>query len=314
MDFKTDVKKQHTVPRFLLDNFGFGKKNKKRKLHVFDKEQNNTFIQSVYDATTKNSFYNLYGDSEKSLEGILSKIESDVSPIIKKIIKLGTISFLSMDDKYKISVFILSQHARTLNTFDKIKKTNLEFLNRLSEIGFPNLDIESLKNDDSSKMSQEIFLDCILDCYKLVDHILNKSWALYENKKDNFLISDNPLTLHNTLKQNDLRGNLGYAVEGIEIYMPISTKYTLSFTCSSIYIKLKNHLMYGKRSLNDFELKNILKLLDAFDNGCPLICDDENILFLNSLQVMYSKRFLYSCNQDFSLVTDMINLKSCNKK
>jgi len=55
----TDVKKQHTVPRFLLDHFGFGKKNKKRRLFTFDKQNEREFQQSVFDATTRNSFYNI---------------------------------------------------------------------------------------------------------------------------------------------------------------------------------------------------------------------------------------------------------------
>ena len=88
MDLKTNVIKQHTVPRFLLNNFGFGKKNKKKKLYTFNKESSSVFPQSVYDATTRNSFYNLKIKNKNiSLESILEKIETEAAPIIKKLLK-----------------------------------------------------------------------------------------------------------------------------------------------------------------------------------------------------------------------------------
>ncbi|WP_219623228.1 DUF4238 domain-containing protein, partial [Vibrio parahaemolyticus] len=66
MKLTTDVKKQHTVPRFLLDNFGFGGSGKRRRLYTFDKQNGRIFQQSVYDATTRNTFYNIEGHPDRA--------------------------------------------------------------------------------------------------------------------------------------------------------------------------------------------------------------------------------------------------------
>lgn len=39
----TKVKKQHTVPKFLLKNFGLGKKEDHKKLFTFDKKKKKYF-------------------------------------------------------------------------------------------------------------------------------------------------------------------------------------------------------------------------------------------------------------------------------
>ena len=68
----TDVKKQHTVPRFLLNNFGIDTKGKRKQLFTFDKQNEKSYLQSVNDASTRNTFYNLSEHPEKeSLEPIL---------------------------------------------------------------------------------------------------------------------------------------------------------------------------------------------------------------------------------------------------
>jgi len=53
-DLTTTVKQQHTVPRFLLSNFGHGKSRKKRQICVYDKQEERGFKQSVKDASTRN--------------------------------------------------------------------------------------------------------------------------------------------------------------------------------------------------------------------------------------------------------------------
>lgn len=58
-------------------------------------------------------------------------------------------------------------------------------------------------------------------------HIRNKQWLVLEaSSDDGFYISDNPIGFHN-YNNFEPFGNLGFAVPGIEIYLPLSPTLTL---------------------------------------------------------------------------------------
>ena len=96
----TDVKKQHTVPRFLLDNFSFDNGGKANNLFTFDKLSQRVYQQSVYDASTRNTFYNIEGHPEQhSLEPILGEIEAEASTVIRKIVEEESLASLTDEEK-----------------------------------------------------------------------------------------------------------------------------------------------------------------------------------------------------------------------
>ena len=47
-------------------------------------------------------------------------------------------------------------------------------------------------------------------------------------------------------------------------------------------------------------------MVAAIDRGVPLLQDRDNVLNVNSLQVRYSARYVYSGTDDFSLVRAML--------
>src|SRR5699024_1203978 len=80
---------------------------------------------------------------------------------------------------------------------------------------------------EGSNDRKNIFLDGILSQAEIISILLEKSWILFETTKENpFFISDNPVTLYNSINK-DVRSNLGIALEGIEIYIPLSSTITL---------------------------------------------------------------------------------------
>jgi hypothetical protein len=64
-------------------------------------------------------------------------------------------------------------------------------------------------------------------------HFLNKDWLLISTtRKSPFIIGDNPLALQNAIDMGPY-GNLGLAVKGIEIYLPLSPVRALAIWCPS---------------------------------------------------------------------------------
>lgn len=312
-DYSTDVKKQHTVPRFLLDYFGHGKNKKKRRVFTYDKLNGRTYQQSVYDATTRNTFYNIEGDLKKaSLEPILSNIEAEAATAIKKIINDKSLANLTIMEKEKISTFVVVQQARTYQSLQSLESIMDSLADKVRAMGANPKDVKQLPNDQNDL--KNAFLKTILDSVEHVPLILNKSWLLYETTKEMpFYISDNPVTLHNNIDMG-IYGNIGLSVKGIQIYLPLSSTLTLAFTCNSIQndaIQVRENFKIMDRSFlaANFTMKQVkdsFNLARAYESRNSLMIDNENVKFLNSLQVSFSEQYIFNYTNEFSLVKDMI--------
>jgi len=148
-----------------------------------------------------------------------------------------------------------------------------------------------------------------------VPHILEKDWLLLKGKKANpFYISDNPIALQN-MKDRGPRGNLGLMVEGIEIYLPISSTLTLAMYCPSLTAEIRRgYERYRRLSMlvpwvvnavlaDPFYLE---KMIAGLEEGVAVKCIDDTILNLNYLQVRYAERQVYCEKESFWLVKDML--------
>jgi hypothetical protein len=49
-----------------------------------------------------------------------------------------------------------------------------------------------------------------------------------------------------------------------------------------------------------------VEIIKAIKTGQPLNAKPENVEFFNSLQILYSERFVFSSQNDFSLLKDML--------
>ncbi len=127
----------------------------------------------------------------------------------------------------------------------------------------------------------------------LKPHLLSKSWILYGAPQQHaFYISDNPVTMNKTLNKDLLPGTLGLRVPGIEIYLPLSRHLCLGFLCPTIEARFRD----GQK----------IQWIKALDGHEALALIPENVTFLNSLQVISAERHVYSSNDDFSLVREML--------
>ncbi len=109
-----------------------------------------------------------------------------------------------------------------------------------------------------------------------------KVWSLCESPvSEPFIISDNPVTKHNMVVRKG-RGNLGIKNEGIEIYLPISPKFTLQALCPKMSVAATL-----TPEISD-------KYIRALNEGVAITQSTENVEFLNSQQVIWAERFVYA--------------------
>jgi hypothetical protein len=163
---------------------------------------------------------------------------------------------------------------------------------------------------------------------ELTSHLLAKDIFLAEaNDSGSFWISDHPVVLHNDNPSPPHRSNLGFAVSGIQIYLPISSTQALAFFCPTLKREMEQGLqniadkvtkaMAGHRVINASgegvdlaQLQRMKQNLSShFDEmyGQRKACfNKDNIVFVNSCQVRTAHRFLASRDNDFSLATEMI--------
>lgn len=267
------VKNQHYVPQFLLKNFS-SRGNK--FIWTYDKNekyniQNQIKERPIKKVASEEFFYDQQKNHKKgSYEYALQKVENETAPIIRKIIETKNIKDLSKEERIKISLFITIQNLRTKGQLLRTESSMELLSHQLKEkanIKIPKID------------SKKIWFSMFEQSKKFSETLINKVWMLSECN-NSFLISDNPVTLQNTTDNSEIRGTLGLESYGVEIYLPISPSLTISLFCEKLF---KNN-GYHKNHIPN------------------LICEPENVENLNSLQVAYSERFIFSQKNEFEIV------------
>lgn len=147
-----------------------------------------------------------------------------------------------------------------------------------------------------------------------ISHLLSKDWYLCESPPNHpFYVSDNPVVLQNS---NDFGpyGNLGLAVCGIEIYLPLSSTLMLAMYCPSIReqkIRQKQQIEFLlarapqqlPAHIRPFEvLEHVRRFTDY--NLMPL--RPENVTRYNALQIEYAEQYVFCEQHEFYLAKQML--------
>lgn len=304
-------KNQHFVPRFLLNNFcNIGTE----KLFVFDKHTLKVFESNIRNLASEREFYDFELAGQRvTLEYGLANLEYKSSEIINKLIKEKSLAWLSESDKLTIACFIAAQFSRVKSTRLRYKSMNEKLKEKIVDLGFDPKSTEGYKDlsdNDVKALSSRMAVKG-----DFVPYFMNKIWFLLETEETNpFFISDNPVVLQN---YNDLRpyGNLGLCVKGIEIYIPLSKTLTLAMFCPSHKEAMED--TYKKYSIikslrpdmlpKGEETEILLRYISALNTGNSLKIVSDNVINLNSLQVGFSSRFVYSCQNNFDLVKKILD-------
>ena len=288
------TKNQHYVPQFLLRRFG----DENGRINVFDKHTQKAFVSSTRNVASENGFYDLkVGDIQISLESLMCEVENSALGLLNGIVEAETISHLSPDDRFKIAFFMAFQMLRTRASLEALFQMEAGLRRTGPSKGITPETMPGLfMNDEQIKQMSLMNLKMAQD---IAPEFLNKDWMLYRDRGCRFLVSDNPVVRKNHYPEDPLMSNNGLACEGIQIYIPLSPEFTITFICPTLIEQFREH----ERKLGK---KLEIPLLDAVDKGVPIDMVDDSLLFQNSMQVAFSNRFVFSNSSDFSLVKKMI--------
>jgi len=288
------AKKQHYVPQFLLRNFAAGTK-KNSRFWVLDKTSGEIRNSSVRDSAHENDFYEYcQGNIKIQLENLMQKIDAIGARIIAQIIDSGKLA-LSGKDRIWLSYFIACQMTRTPMTMNDMENFRQIIINKWGadirlEGDIRTIGEYSLK--DAKRSSLEFLQKDVPEFARLLQ---DKVWFLVESPSSTpFIISDNPVTRHNLVDRWP-RGNLGLKNEGIEIYFPLSTRFSIHMACP----KIAEILCMSSIPQRDY--------LSALETGQAIGILPENVVFTNSLQVIWAERFVFGkSKEDLDLAVDML--------
>lgn len=288
---------QHYIPQFLLRNFHISEKTGKEKsIFVFDKDTGKVFKSPIKQAATQRYFYEskIIGKNY-SIEPELEKFESAASPIIKKIIKNKGLKQITRKEKVILTRFICVQFLRVPATRNKFLDFTEQLHSRFdfftkSGINKPDSELEKINHCN-------FILGTINRFFPL---IYNKDWILFESSDSKFIIGDNPVVLNNSIYKG--RGTLGLSSLGIEIYVPLSPQYSLLLVCNSVKkIFLKNTDFDIKHTRLEKDVTKLKEMANVLKNSLTIKASLDDVEFANSLQVIFSERFLYSHRVEFYL-------------
>lgn len=299
---------QHYVPRFLQRHFC---SDERPLLWAYDKSTGKSFQTNIHNVAGERNFYEMkIGDEIVSFEDGLSELESEAAVVIERIIAERNIGWLSDDNRELLATFVAVQMKRGPHTRENFIAMDESFRRVFGErFGLPMEGYPVM----TPERAKEMALTSLAEPDQYAEHILNKTWLLFATTATTpFYISDNPVALQNENKERSpMRGNLGLAVRGIEIYLPISSTLTLAFFCRSHEMMIRDGVdrmrtSFVKDPAFPMDFGPMLEWMRAFRRGTPLTSTSDNVINHNSLQVMRAERYIFCSCPDFALVEDMI--------
>jgi len=287
----SNVKNQHYVPQFYLKGFA----NDKEQIWAFDKTNLKSFPSGPGNLASENYFYDQIEIDQtfgpKFMERSLDAFEGKFAPFLSELLKScenGSLNLISAENKVRLCEYVSVQILRTkenrqhiLQLFNVFEQglVDKSWLTReeTKTLGF-DMDAEKAKLFQIKQlMGNEGLKDALFN--SLQHHIC----FIYKNTTNlPFYSSDNPVAKRAHII-SEVRSFAGWASKGIEITLPLSSKFLLVL-CESTYFK----------QIDD--LKN--RVID--------LQDLRNIIYYNSLQVKDSYRFVYCAKPDFDLAKEMV--------
>jgi len=312
------AKVQHYVPQFLLRKFGNGKKD---QLHVFDKHTSRSFRTNAKNVASESRFYDFrIGNEDATLEPMLAELEGVTKPLLGRIIEKDSVSVITDAERELLSTFFAIQFTRTKafreQMLDVPKMIRANLRSRTEEQGARSRIEEFVTLPDENELKIETAHFMMNAPSTFGPHFLNKDWLLISTtRKSPFIIGDNPLALQNAIDMGPY-GNLGLAVKGIEIYLPLSPVRALAIWCPSHKQRIVSFAsrLRQARALSQFHIlekirdpEGIEHIARALIGDAPIQYSTENVRNFNSLQVRYAERFVFSSVPDFALAHEIVN-------
>lgn len=322
---------QHYVPRFLLRGF-LKNPQKKNQLFVFDKLKIESFASNVGNIAAERGFYSFDSDNGPiNMESIFTDLEGNTVSAIDKIIETQSLAALDNNQKSWLSMFLAVQLLRTRHMKEVIKGLNEGMAEQIRKRGYDPKNTEGFKLlETEDDLKKALLAQMVAVMGEHATLMASKAAFLTTTFADRpFWISDHPVVMHNDRTFGPY-GNIGLAVPGIQIYLPLTSKLLLALWCTSNADRVLENVDQAKHEKKELELTRVLgrdfditvvdrkieyyqtviddgePLVEAMNKGSTVQATEENVDFYNHLQVKWSHRFLMSSRDDFALAKKMI--------
>jgi hypothetical protein len=302
---------QHYIPRFILRRFRAGSQD---AVHAYDKRAGRSFLASTGKVGAEKGIYDFEFDADEfTLEPGLAEIEGRAAEHIDQILKDECLHLLNALERGELARFFAVQLVRTPAHREMWRDLQVRMEAHLMQEGMRE-DFFAVDPRLGSRENEEraLMVRTMMDAPEnFAPSLVEKDWLLMKTDPASpYLIGDHPLVMHNGRNLGP-RGNLGLAVEGIEIYFPLSPTLTLGIMCSTHARDFRQALASLSHAERDDAgrqkgLAIARDFIRAIETGEAAPMRAENVDFLNSLQVVRAERFLFSSCADFVLVEKMI--------
>lgn len=315
----TIAKVQHYVPQFLLRNFGNGKKD---QVWVYDKSSARSFPSNTKNVASESRFYDFeYQGQTISLEPWLAKLEGEAQSVVRFILETDSVASLADEQKGVLAAFLAVQLTRTKtfreewDAFPRLLRAH--FQRNSDQVALGSRAEELIQDIPANDLKEQTARVIYTAPETYAAQFLNKDWVLAATtRKVPFLLSDNPLTRQNMIDRPG-RGNIGLALPGIEIYFPLSPTRALAMWCPT-HIETVHRgalaLMSRTGSTAAPYPHGVISMSKALLMGNPIQYSPENVENFNSLQVIWSERYIFSTVNDFQLAESMLTEHPSLKK
>lgn len=318
---------QHYVPKFILRQF-LSNPDAER-VSVYDKYNEKTFVTSIKNIMAERRFNEFRFDDDHiaSFEPIACRAEAEVLPAYREVVEQRRLNDTT-EQKSALAVLIAFQILRTRSNREQWKTIEEELIKLIEKSGGRMQDVKGWEDwrpstEDSLKRDHLLSIQNSIGEYAQI--IATKDFVLAEPAPGrSFYLGDNPVSLANA-RGSGRHGNLGLAVPGIEIYLPLAADLMLCAWCPSILRDFQEEHERGKKdrrheavarvmagdvSLVEMErrLEKIEKierpydgLIAAASEGRPMPSGEQNMDYYNSLQTSWAYRYIVCQQADFKL-------------
>ena len=255
-----------------------------------------------------------YQDQTISLEPWLAQLEGDAQSVVRFILETDSVATLAEEQKQILSAFLAVQLTRTKtfreewDAFPQMLRAHFQRNGDQVAPGSQAADfIQDIPTNDLKEQTARVI-------YKAPEtyatQFLNKDWVLAATtRKTPFVLSDNPLTRQNMIDRPN-RGNLGLALPGIEIYLPLSPTRALAMWCPTLTETVhRGALTLMSRTVSTAAVPDphgVISMSDALLSGAPVHYSTANVENFTALQVIWSERYIFSTINDFRLPEAML--------
>ncbi|NHX41520.1 MULTISPECIES: DUF4238 domain-containing protein [Haloarcula] len=197
----SEVKMQHYVPRFYLENFSINPDKDSPQVYCYHKPDRRIFQTTTKNVAGEQYFYDTSGN--QPFEDFLAEIEGEFADAYRKIIENKHLRDLTENDRTAIAYSVATQEHRTRAFRDGYMEGFEKLADRLREFNISEEELEEQIDefgkgaDDTTarKLHKAFMLDA---GWEFTEEILDLKWILFENQSDSkFWTSDHPITRYN---------------------------------------------------------------------------------------------------------------------